>query len=256
MTTNAMLTHTEAFANSKLLEKFDSLSPKEIYGFGVKGRIFKLVKSTDNFFTKIWYSLLNFFKRIKADNRSISQLKQYTDAHVSGEDYKNWQKTNYKITPLGIKNLIQESEDLKQKIAEEQKKSADSFSACGMLQNQLDSFRDDNDRLKSSLQKLEDKNKALTSRKNELKDKQKTRKKVLHTPEEFELPASPTAPVTAAAPLAPITLPPGISVTSCDTDNIKKHKEHKQHSHLLGTHHSFHKSSSNAVKDVEAKKPF
>lgn len=118
MTNCVTLTHEDAFANIKLLEELENLPKKQVYGFGVDGKRFKIIKMSDGFFTRIWFSILKFLKFIKADDKSIKQLKDYTIDHLKCNDYKEWAKTHYKVSKVGIKNLIEENEELRTKLRE------------------------------------------------------------------------------------------------------------------------------------------
>jgi chromosome segregation ATPase len=139
MTNCVTLTHEDAFANIKLMEKLDSLQKKEIYGVGVDGKRFKLMKMKDNFFSRIWFSILKFLKFIKADDKSIKQLRQYTIDHLQCSDYKEWATTHSKVSKVGIKSLIEENDELKTQIKEGRSQHSESDMAQGNLQSELKS---------------------------------------------------------------------------------------------------------------------
>ncbi len=139
MTNCVTLTHEDVFANIKLLEKLENLPKKTVYGFGVDGKRFTIIKMDDGFFARIWFSILKFLKFIKADDKSIKQLKQYTFDHLKCNDYKEWAKTHYKVSKVGIKNLIEENQELRSKIREGKCHNTQVDSAKSELQADLDS---------------------------------------------------------------------------------------------------------------------
>lgn len=172
MTNCVALTNKEAFVNTKLLEKYESLHPEDVYGFGVNGNRFKFTKRDDSILTRIWFSVLKFFGFIKTDDLSIGRLKQLTTEQTSSESYQEWQRTHLKVTKLGIKHLFEENAQLKQQISEEKEAEhpdlAAHLSTINRLQHQLDSTHAEKAKLEQSIKDLSVQMRDLNSGNNRL----------------------------------------------------------------------------------------
>lgn len=118
MTSGLTLSHKDAFDNISSIESFEELQRREVHGFGVRGKHFVLIKRQNSFLSRIWFSFLKFFRIIKVDPKSIERLKEATITHIRQDDYKEWSKTNGKITKLGIQNLIDRNAELENMIQE------------------------------------------------------------------------------------------------------------------------------------------
>lgn len=155
MTNCVTLTHEDAFANIKLLEELESLPQKKVYGFGVDGKRFKIIKMDDSFFTRIWYSILKFLKFIKADDKSVTQLKQYTFDHLTCNDYKKWAATTYNVSKVGIKELMEDNEKLKGKLKEGKCQHTEADIEKGTLQGEIETHKSTIKDLQTKLRDLQ-----------------------------------------------------------------------------------------------------
>lgn len=121
-----------AYANLKIIEKNSTLKRDEVYGIGVQGKRFKLVKKDDPFFARIWFSIKKFFHIIKVDSQSIATLKDRVSVTLSQPEYKDWAKREGKITKQGRIVLIDNNKKLSDTVGELEQKQI-------RLQQNLDS---------------------------------------------------------------------------------------------------------------------
>lgn len=157
MTNALILSHKDSFSNLKLIEKNETLDSKQVYGFGVQGRHFVLIKSKNSFFSKIWFSFLKFFRFVKVDKASIERLKQATLMHIEHDDYKEWAVTKSKVTKVGIQNLMTSNKALQGSADTLNQANQDLQSQIEGLTTKLSEANTKISSLKAEIKKLQDK---------------------------------------------------------------------------------------------------
>lgn len=138
MTSSVILSNKDTFANSQLLEKFNTLPKIQVHTFGVRGKHFVLIKKKSGFLTRIWYSFLKFLRIIKTDTKSIDRLKNAIVTHLNGDDYKEWAKAHGKVTKLGIANLVESHQTLTTNLKEREETLAARNEHIAVINGQVD----------------------------------------------------------------------------------------------------------------------
>ncbi|MEC7839175.1 MAG: hypothetical protein VX777_03950 [Chlamydiota bacterium] len=128
MTNNTQLSHDDAYKNFKMLERYDRLEKSKVYGFGVRGKRFTLVKKDDSFISKIWFSILKFLRFVKADPNSVSRLREYTDLHCKQGSFQSWANENGKVSLERRSQLLLENAELTRRLNDEQLENQSSSS--------------------------------------------------------------------------------------------------------------------------------
>jgi len=95
-TVSYALNNEDVYHNITTKNAFEKLQKKEVWGLGVKGKRFELIKSKDNFLKRIWFSFLKTLGFIKTDARTINNLSLANDTKFNSPDYKLWaEETNH-----------------------------------------------------------------------------------------------------------------------------------------------------------------
>lgn len=102
MASTVALSHLETFNNLNTHEKFSSLEKKSVYGFGVQGKKFVLVQTTDSLLSRIWFSVLKFLRFIKVEQPAIVKFLAANKTHFDLKAYQDWAAKDNKLLPSEI----------------------------------------------------------------------------------------------------------------------------------------------------------